>query len=119
MKTINPLVLKDWMTEKKLTQTDVADMIGTSHTTVGRWLKGVHAISEPERKLLAYLIYGELPFGIVANNNGWHIDFTNDEFALLSMISRREGFDKLEDWFAAKIRAYLLMANACADTVHK
>lgn len=100
------------MKSNKVTQMALAEMLGTSHTSVGRWLKGVHSISGPEQKLLAYLIRGELPFPIQAAAEGWHLDFTDAEFAVISLCARREGFPSAEDWVVAKIRAYLAMMKA-------
>lgn len=99
------------MKREKITQVALADMLGTSHTSVGRWLKGVHAISGPEQKLLSYLIHGELPFPAQKAKEGMYLDFSADEFAIIQVLARREGFACAEEWIAAKIRAYLAMSN--------
>ena len=112
MNDITPLILKAWMKRKKITQTALAEMLGISQGTVNRWLKGVHAISGPERKLLAYLMYGELPFDVQTASDGWELPFTESEFAVIQLLARREGFGCAEDWVVAKIRAYLAMTSA-------
>jgi transcriptional regulator with XRE-family HTH domain len=112
---ISPTDLKAWMKTNKVTQMALAEMLGTSHTSVGRWLKGVHSISGPEQKLLAYLMFGELPFPIQSVAEGWSLDFTEAEFAVIRLCARREGFASAEDWIVAKIRAYLSMYQARSD----
>jgi len=112
MNEITPLLLKAWMKRKKITQVALAEMLGTTHTSIGRWLKGVHAISGPERKLLAYLMYGELPFDVQTASDGWVLPFSESEFAVIQLLARREGFASAEDWVVAKIRAYLAMTSA-------
>lgn len=102
------------MKSNRVTQEKLAKLIGTSHTTINRWLKSKHGISGPEQKLLAYLIRGELPFPIQTASAGWNLDFTDAEFSVISMCARREGFASAEEWIVAKIRAYLAMSNTRA-----
>lgn len=109
---ITPKELKDWMKREKITQIKLAKMLETSQGTVNRWLKSVHAIKGPEQKLLAYLIRGELPFPIQNLDRGWNLDFSAEEFALIQVLARREGFASAEDWVVAKIHAYLSMTGA-------
>lgn len=116
MNEITPLTLKAWMKNKKITQVALADMLGTTHTSIGRWLKGVHAISGPEKKLLAYLMFGELPFDVQTASDGWELPFTESEFAVIQLLARREGYSSAENWVVAKIRAYLAMCNAQETT---
>jgi transcriptional regulator with XRE-family HTH domain len=110
MSTITPAILKKWMNEKKHTQTAVAEMLGTTPGSVNRWLKNIHAIGEAEKKLLTYLIYGKLPFDVQEVDQGWHLDFTESEFAVIQLLARREGYASAEHWIVAKIRAYLAMS---------
>lgn len=109
--------LKTWMKAKRYTQKTLADMLGVSQGTVNRWLKSVHAISGPEQKLLAYLIRGELPFPVQRVEEGWNLDFTRDEFALIQFLARRDGFVSAEAWVTAKIRTYLAMTGAVGREV--
>lgn len=99
------------MKREKLTQTALANMLGVSHTSVSRWLKSVHAISGPEQKLLCYLIYGIMPFPVQAADDGWHLDFSKEEFSVIQCLSRRDGYHSPEEWVADKIRAYLAMTR--------
>lgn len=103
------------MKREKITQTALASMLGISHTSVSRWLKNVHAISGPEQKLLAYLIRGELPFPVQRVEEGWNLDFTRDEFALIQFLARRDGFVSAEAWVTAKIRTYLAMDQTVGE----
>jgi transcriptional regulator with XRE-family HTH domain len=119
MNEITPLTLKAWMKNKKITQVALAEMLGTTHTSIGRWLKGVHSISGPEKKLLAYLMFGELPFDVQTASDGWELPFTESEFAVIQLLARREGYSSAENWVVAKIRAYLAMCNAQETTTLK
>jgi transcriptional regulator with XRE-family HTH domain len=110
-------MLKAWMKKKKLTQTALADMLGISQGTVNRWVKSVHAISGPEQKLLSYLMFGVLPFEVQTADQGWHLEFTEGEFAVIQLLARREGFDRVEEWIVAKIRAYLAMSGATGSNI--
>lgn len=99
------------MKREKITQVALSKMLGTSQGTINRWLKNVHSISGPEQKLLSYLIHGELPFPAQKAKEGMYLDFSADEFAIIQVLARREGYACAEDWIAAKIRAYLAMTN--------
>ena len=89
-------------------------MLGTTSGTISRWIAGKVEIPLPQKKLLAYLIRGEMPFPVQSAKEGMFLDFSADEFALIQLLSRREGYACAEDWIAAKIRAYLAMSNTSA-----
>lgn len=115
MNEITPQELKDWMKSQKITQLALANLLGVSHTSVSRWLKSVHAISGPEQKLLAYLIRGEMPFPVQIADEGWHLDFSKEEFVIIQYLSRRDGYSSPEEWVADKIRTYIAMTQTTIE----
>lgn len=109
---IPPNEIKEWMEASNYTQQEVATMLGTTSGTISRWIAGKVEIPLPQKKLLAYLIRGEMPFPVQNAKDGMYLDFSADEFALIQLLARREGFACAEDWIASKIRAYLAMQKA-------
>lgn len=103
------------MKSKGIRQKELADTIGVSQGTVNRWLKSVHAISGPEQKLLAYLIRGEMPFPVQVADEGWHLDFSKEEFVIIQYLSRRDGYSSPEEWVADKIRTYIAMTQTTIE----
>ena len=112
MSDISALELREWMDTNGHTQESVGAMLGTRASTVSRWLNGKVEMPLPMKKLLAYLIRGEMPFPIQKNDEGWYLDFSAEEFAVIQCLARRDGFSGPEEWVAEKIRAYLRMSNA-------
>lgn len=111
MSNISANELKEWMDRSGHTQETVASMLGTTAGTISRWLNAKVEVPLPMRKLLAYLIRGEMPFPVQAGDDGWHLDFSKEEFAVIQCLSRRDGYHSPDEWVADKIRAYLAMTR--------
>lgn len=111
MSDITAKEMREWMDAKGHTQESMGAMLGTRASTVSRWLSGKVEMPLPMKKLLAYLIRGEMPFPIQRNDEGWYLDFSPEEFAVIQCLARRDGFSSPEEWVTAKIRAYLAMSN--------
>lgn len=108
--------IQQWMLTMDYTQEMVANLLGTTSGTISRWISEKVKIPLPQMKLLAYLIRGELPFPIQNLDQGWNLDFSAQEFALIQVLARREGFSSAQDWVVAKIRAYLAMTGAVGES---
>ena len=109
MNEITPASLHEWMKKNRYRQAQIAQKLGTSATTVSRWLSGVHDIPSAEKKLLAYLMHGKLPFepAHAAANTSNKLNFTAEEWRVIEILRRREGFENADSWIATKIRIYL------------
>ena len=119
MNEITPAKLKAWMKSQNITQVGLAELLGTNQSSVNRWLKNTVAIAEPEKKLLAYLMYGELPFGIAQGGEGWNLEFTESELQIIQLCARRDGFHSVEKWVTEKIRIYIAMTAGDALSADK
>ena len=107
--------LREWMDRCGHNQESVASMLGTTAGTISRWLNEKVEVPLPMRKLLAYLIRGELPFPIQSVDEGWHLDFSKDEFLIIQYLSRRDGYSSPEEWIADKIRTYIAMTQTTIE----
>lgn len=102
--------LKAWRKEEGLTQTELGKMIGWPKLVVTNIETERRSISDAEQRLLKLLIRGEAPFE--THKAPWdpQIEFSEQEWALMTKIAFREGFHSARPWIVAKIRGYVSMA---------
>lgn len=87
----------------------IAEDLGVRPPTLGRWMRGERKISEPDAKLLRLYFYGEIPFGLSLNENlaSTVLDFNEDEWKIIKILSCRAGFKNPVTWIRERIRGYL------------
>lgn len=109
---ITPESLKTWRKAEGLTQEDLANMIGWKKLIVTNIETGRREISDPEQRLLKLLIHGELPFEIKQNPYDPKLDFTHEEWVIMTHIAHREGHRSPRTWIIQRIRDCLAMRQA-------
>lgn len=103
--------LKAWRKEEGMTQTELGEMIGWDKYAVTSIETGRRNISDAEQRLLKLLIRGEAPFETQRGPWDPQIQFSEQEWALMTKIALREGYHSARSWIVAKIRGYLAMAE--------
>lgn len=100
--------LKAIRNELKMTQDDVAVILGIPRNAVSKIETGTRALSDSEKKLLDWHFFGTVPSRIGAT----HIDlshmleFDEGEWRIIGHIARRQGITEAE-WITRRIRDYL------------
>lgn len=109
LRPMDPLELRECVDSHPKNQSQIADDIGVTRATIGRWIKGERNISEPDSKLLRLYFYGEMPFEMLADATARsnQLRFTQSEWQIISILSKREGYHSPVDWITGKIRGYL------------
>ncbi len=95
---MNPNEIKDYRTKKNLTQSELADICGSTKASVSRWEKGTNKPLGSSLKILNQLISGELIISQV----------TNLEAKLLDQNVEVSNYDNREDFLTASLK-YLLL----------
>ena len=104
--------LKEWRKAEGLTQTALGEMIGLDKYAITTIETGRRKISDPEQRLLKLLIYGEPPFPSARGPYDPQIDFTHEEWGLMTKIAHREGYHSARPWVIQRIRDFLAMRQA-------
>jgi len=89
-------------------QSQIADDIGVTRATMGRWAKGERKISNPDAKLLRLYFYGEIPFEDIRPTQDLPnvLKFSPKEWDIINILALRSGRESGE-WIASQIREYL------------
>ena len=89
-------------------QTKLAEALGIGRATPKRWIEGTE-ISPAHLKLLKLYLYGEMPFELIRDtlNNSKELEFTEQEWSIITTLSIREGYKTPQAWITAQIRGYL------------
>jgi transcriptional regulator with XRE-family HTH domain len=101
--------LKECVEKHPKNQSQIADDIGITRATIGRWIKGERNISEPDSKLLRLYFYNEVPFqGLHPGPDlGNILSFSPEEWRIMEILARRQGMVDTKAWIISQIRAYL------------
>lgn len=101
--------LRRCIEEHSKSRPQISQDIGISNTTLGRWMNGDRKISGPDEKLLRLYFYGEVPVGFHFGGQmaSKALAFTEEEWKIVVILSRRSGFSNPIDWIREKIRGYL------------
>lgn len=104
--------LKEWRKAERLTQTALGEMIGLDKYAITTIETGRRKISDPEQRLLKLLIHGVPPFPSARGPYDPQLDFTHEEWALMTKIAHREGYHSARAWVIQRIRDFLAMRQA-------
>lgn len=105
--------LENWLHANRKKSPWLAQTVGVTKATVGRWLKG-DPIPDPAQHLLRLLIRGTMPPGFSKPQDPAVLAFTPAEWRIMEICRVREGFDSVNTWIVSKIRAYLAMSGNSA-----
>jgi hypothetical protein len=105
---VTPNEIEEWLHANKKKGAWLAQTLGVTKPTIGRWLRG-QEIPEPMQHLLKLLVRGELPPGFSKPHDPAVLAFTPDEWRVIEILRIREGFPDAKSWVVAKIRSYLAM----------
>lgn len=115
--------LAAWRASQKHSLRDVAQMLGvSSSSTINAWERG-QEISGPAKKLLGWLIRGEIPFEEAAaegalkkslKEQAWKVEMSMAMFDRLRTQALADGYDDVADYMAELVRRYLV---ACDEPV--
>jgi len=116
MEPVTPESLRAWRHAQGLTQEALGSRLGLKKVAITKIESGQRAISEPEQKLLQYLIHGRPPFSTpAADAQDARLAFTPKEWELIHRCARREGYDDAKRWIVDRIRGYLRMNPETAE----
>jgi len=109
--------LSDAIASHEKNQGQIAQDLGITSTTLGRWRKGERSFGESDAKLLRLYFFGKMPFDLLRDRESLKntLRFTMDEWAVILILAKREGFKTAADWVAGKIRGYLENSPAAID----
>jgi len=90
-------------------QGQIAQDLGITSTTLGRWRKGERSFGQSDQKLLRLYFLGEMPFDMLREpgSDSGQLRFTLPEWQIITILSKREGFTTPAAWITGKIRGYL------------
>lgn len=105
---MNTQELKECIERHNKKQGAIGADLGFSKAKMTRLLKGAD-ISESDAKLLRLYFYGEVPFGLMLEDKRpWEIlEFTEDEWKIISILAKRSGGQSPEGWVVSQIRGFL------------
>ncbi len=110
MDDITPEQLRAWRLNAHMTQEKLGVQLGLKKVAVTKIENGKRKISAAEQKLFKLLIHGEMPFStaqIDAKNS--QLQFSPEQWEIIHLASKREGYDDTRSWIVDKIRGYLRM----------
>ena len=109
MKDITTDDLSTLMAEKGMKQKDLGQILELTSPKTSALMNGNRKISNSEQKLLKLYFYGEMPFDLIRGTleNSKELEFTEQEWSIITTLSIREGYSTPQKWIVAQIRGYL------------
>lgn len=106
--------LKEWREKSSLTQRELAAKLDVSDATLTRWENG-QEIPGPAKKLLAILMYGEMPFEGSGPDrdkekevkNLWELQLTLFDWHKLEGLAAQAGYNDTKDYLLSIIQSHL------------
>ena len=114
MKDIDTENLKALLVENKLKQKDLGEILNLTSPKTSALMSGVRKISDSEQKLLKLYFYGIMPFDMLAPLKGYgdKLEFTKEEWRVIDVMAKRNGYSDSIKWITANIRDYLAYCEA-------
>lgn len=109
MNDIDIQKLKELLEEHDMKHKDLCEILNLTQAKVSHIMVGRRKISDSEQKLLKLYFYGIMPFDLLAPSDGYtpRLDFTPEEWRILDIMAKRNGFTDTTKWIVAHIREYL------------
>lgn len=106
---MTPLELQKCVTASPLNQSRIAKELGIAPTTLGRWIKGERKIGPTDEKLLRLYFFEEMPFRVAGPSEDLRniLRFTPQEWEVITVLAKRQGFIDPRSWITAQIRGHL------------
>jgi transcriptional regulator with XRE-family HTH domain len=101
--------LQKCIAEHPKKQTAIAKDLGISSGGFSKWVNGHRTIDQRDEKLLRLYFFNEMPFELIRSDKATtnQLLFTEAEWQIISILSKREGYINPRAWITAKIRGYL------------
>ncbi len=106
---ITPEILAELLSERGMKQKELCLILNLSAPNISHIMNGNRNVSSSEQKLLKLFFYGEMPFDMLSAREDVRtvLNFTHDEWQVITVLSNREGYTSPKAWVTAQIRGYL------------
>lgn len=104
--------LRQWREEARLSQQDVGNMLGVSHSAINRWENG-QEIPGPAQILLRMVIFGEMPANLPLANLGQMrqatggVEMSVSAFEQCVRLARAAGCTSVTEWIGKLVNEAL------------